>query len=117
MWGLNWGTGWSRRSGPRGPTPAAASPQAAAGGRAGRRDALLLQLPQALPGGLHVPQQLGYLIVLGFAQPHASHRWGCAEAAGEARDAPGGEGQKGSDGGAEKRGSPGALAATSPARR
>lgn len=121
MWSLNWGTGWSRHSGPRGPTPAAASPQAAAGaepeGRMHLPRKLLLQLPQALPSGLHVPQELGYLIVLGFAQLHASHRWGCAEAAGEARDAPGGEGQKASDGGAENRGNPGALAATSPARR
>lgn len=78
---------------------------------------LLLQLPQALPGGLHVPQELGYLIVLGFAQLHASHRRGCAEPAGEARDAPGSERQKASDGGAENRGSPGEPFATSPAPR
>lgn len=77
-------TGWSWRSRPLRPL---ARPQAAARGpsrppRAGQgREGgkhlpreLLLQLPQALPGGLHVPQELGYFIVLGFGQLHASHR-------------------------------------------
>lgn len=40
---------------------------------------LLLQLPQALPGGLHVPQELGYFIVLGFGELHASRRQEMAE--------------------------------------
>lgn len=55
---------------------------------------LLLQLPQALPGGLHVPQELGYFIVLGFGQLHASHRltprrraWAAAGGAKGASDA------------------------------
>lgn len=117
--GLNWGTGRSWHGGPRGPAPGRSEP-------AGRRRAeppgsapeggmhlprkLLLQLPQTLPGGLHVPQELGYLIVLGFAQLHALHRQACAEAAGEARVTPGSERQKASDGGTENRVNPGAPA-------
>lgn len=73
-----------RHPGPEPPAPRrAAAPE---GGKHLPRE-LLLQLPQALPGGLHVPQELGYLIVLGFGQLHASHRRACAAPA-----AAGGEG-------------------------
>lgn len=80
-----------RRPGPEPPAPRrAAAPE---GGKHLPRE-LLLQLPQALPGGLHVPQELGYFIVLGFGQLHASHRltprrraWAAAGGAKGASDA------------------------------
>lgn len=58
----------------RAPAARPAPGGAAAEGREHLPRELLLQLPQALPGGLHVPQELRYFVVLGFAQLHASHR-------------------------------------------
>lgn len=93
--GLKWGTARGWRSGPAAPRPVAASrrPPPGTGPEGGMHlpRKLLLQLPQTLPGGLHVPQELGYLIVLGFAQLHALHRQGCEEAEGEVWVTPGGD--------------------------
>lgn len=85
MWGLELGTpAGAGGAAPCGPSPArrpplgarAARPAPGSGREGGKHlpRELLLQLPQALPGGLHVPQELGYFIVLGFGQLHASHR-------------------------------------------
>lgn len=81
------GGGWSWRRGPclhsacRRPPPGRAARPAPhrAGDRKHLPRELLLQLPQALPGGLHVPQELGYFIVLGFGELHASRRQEMAE--------------------------------------
>lgn len=79
--GWSWWRGLSPLSACSRPPPGRAARPAPhrAGDRKHLPRELLLQLPQALPGGLHVPQELGYFIVLGFGELHASRRQEMAE--------------------------------------